>query len=472
MGKRRATVIIAIDGPAGSGKSTIAREVAKRLGLRYLDTGAMYRAVTLLALEAGFLPDRVAESGALAAVTPLRFEQRADDLTRVFVGDREVTDEIRGRQVSQNVSAVSAEPSVRAVLTQRQREDASRQDVVLEGRDMGTVVVPDADVKVFLTASIEERARRRRAQLLAQGIDQPYDQLLADIKARDAYDSGRELAPLRKAEDATEIDTTGLTIDQVIQAVCALAQRADRRCASPVAGGQVYSNIRTARRWPLSRLVRGSLDDWLYRFAYRTITPFFRLLFRMRICGLEHVPAEGAVVLACNHRSNLDPFFLGAACPREIHFMAKRELWKFKPLGWLVSGLGTFPVNRGQADRKAVKRALEVLAGGAILGLFPEGHRQREKNLGAIRPGISLFSLRDGVVTIPVILESTDRVVRKRLLRFPRVTATFGAPLELPDNNLPHSERALVTSERLVGAFQALLAASSTPANVVAGARR
>jgi cytidylate kinase len=212
-------MIVAIDGPAGSGKSTIAREVAKRLGMRYLDTGAMYRTVTLLALEAGLVPDRIPESAALAAGADLRFVDREDDLTRAFIGEREVTGDIRGRLVSQNVSAVSADPAVRTLLTARQREVAARGDVVLEGRDTGTVVFPDAEVKVFLVASIEERARRRREQLLAQGVDQPLQQLMDDIAARDAYDSGRAIAPLCKADDAVEIDTTGMTVDEVIQAV-------------------------------------------------------------------------------------------------------------------------------------------------------------------------------------------------------------------------------------------------------------
>ena len=448
-------MIIAIDGPAGSGKSTIAREVARRLGMRYLDTGAMYRTVTLLALEAGLLPDQVGESGLLAAGARVRLEERVDDLTRVFVGDREVTEEIRGRLVSQSVSAVSAEPSVRTVLTQRQREEASRGDVVLEGRDMGTVVVPDAEVKVFLTASIEERARRRHVQLLEQGMDQPYEQLVADISARDAYDSGRKLAPLRKADDATEIDTTDMTIEQVIEAVCAL----------------VPSDIGATGSWPLGRLTHDPLDDRLYRIAHGIVSPTFRLFFRMRVEGLEHVPLKGPVVVACNHRSNVDPFFLGAVFPREIHFMAKREIWKFKPLGWLVDQLGTFPVNRGQADRKAVQRALEVLAGESVLGLFPEGHREREREFGDIRPGVSLFSLRDGVVTVPVILLGTDRVVRHHLLRFPRVRAVFGPPLALPGDNLPRAERAAVASERLVQAFHALLDSGKMPRDEVTGER-
>jgi cytidylate kinase len=217
-------MIIAIDGPAGSGKSTISREVAACLGMRYLDTGAMYRTVTLLALEAGLVPDRIPEAAALAAGADLRFVERTDDLTRAFIGEREVTDEIRGRLVSQNVSAVSADPAVRALMTARQRRLAAEGDVVLEGRDTGTVVFPDADVKVFLVASIEERARRRREQLLAQGMDHSLEELAIDIAARDAYDSGRAIAPLRKADDAVEIDTTGMTIQEVIEAVCRLVE--------------------------------------------------------------------------------------------------------------------------------------------------------------------------------------------------------------------------------------------------------
>jgi cytidylate kinase len=429
-------MIITIDGPAGSGKSTISREVAKRLGMRYLDSGAMYRAITLLALETGLVPDRLAEAGKLAEHVSLRLEERPDDLTRVFLDGREVTDEIRGTLVSKNVSAVSAEREVRRVLTARQRVEAAKDNVVLEGRDMGTVVCPDADLKIYLTASLEERARRRQLQLEQQGVAVPVAQLAEDIAARDTYDSGRELAPLRKAADAVEIDTSGLSIEEVIQKVCGLAH------PPRGVGGMVLS----------------PLDTRPYRLAYGFLPAIFKVIFRMDISGADRFPKRGGVVLASNHLSNVDPFFLGCSCPRQIHFMAKAELWKSKVLGKLITAYGAFPINRGQADRHAVRAALNILEKGAVVGIFPEGHRQHDGQLGEINPGVTLFSLRGGVTTIPVMLSGTERVVRKGLLRFPRVRVFYGDPLPIPGPEIPHSERAQVTADRLRQAYEDLAA--------------
>jgi len=440
-------MIITIDGPAGSGKSTVAREVAKRLGMRYLDTGALYRTVTLLALEAGLVPDRIPEAATLAAAADIRLEEREHDLSRVFIGEREVSEEIRGPLVSQHVSVVSADPGVRSVLTERQRREASRGDLVLEGRDAGTVVVPDADLKVFLTASIEERARRRQLQLRAQGLELPLDRLVEDIARRDTYDSSRAVAPLRKADDAVEIDTTGMTISEVVQAVCRLAE--ERRA--------VPKSAASPGKWPLSRLVRSPCDTFLWRFAYSFLPPLWRLVFRMKIKGREHFPLSGPVLLASNHRSNLDPFFLGVASPRQIHFMAKAELWKIGLLGRAIEALGAFPVNRGEADRSAVRRALELLDAGAVVGLFPEGHRQRDGGLGTINPGVSLFALREGVTTIPVVIQGSERIMRGKRVRLPRVSVTFGAALDLPRTDLPRAERAQVVAQSLTEAYLTLL---------------
>lgn len=440
-------MIIAIDGPAGSGKSTIAREVAKRLKMRYLDTGAMYRAITLLALEAGLVPERIGEAGALAASTDLRMEGRADDLTRVFVGGREITEEIRGPLVSKNVSAVSADPGVRKVLTAMQRLEAAAGNVLLEGRDMGTVVVPRADLKVFLTAGLEERARRRQLQLEAKGVKQSLAELEATIATRDALDSRREVAPLRKADDAVEVDTTGLSISEVIAAVCGLAE--DKRKEALVA--------QPLTRWPISRMIKGPLDTLFYRTTHVVLGPLWRCMYRMKVRGVEHFPLTGPVLVVCNHRAMTDPFFLGINVPRQIHYMAKYELWKFKPLGWAMEGFGTFPVVRGEPDRSAVKRAVEILAEGGVLGLFPEGGVRSGSQLAPIRSGVSLFSMREGVITVPAALRGTDRAFRHGIPRLPHVELVFGPHIELPDARLPRSERGRIITERVTEAVNALL---------------
>ena len=204
--------IVAIDGPAGAGKSTIASGVALRLGIARVDTGAIYRAVTLIALERGVDGDEA--TSALLEQIDLRFEE-----ARVFIGDREVTREIRTPEVTREVSRVAAYPSVRAGLLALQRRlgRAHPKGSVLEGRDIGTVVFPDAEVKVFLTASPEERARRRALEIGA-----PYEQVLDEIRVRDQKDSQRAVAPLKAAEDAITVDSTGKTIDQVCDEIAAL----------------------------------------------------------------------------------------------------------------------------------------------------------------------------------------------------------------------------------------------------------
>lgn len=211
-----------------------------------------------------------------------------------------------------------------------------------------------------------------------------------------------------------------------------------------------------APRWPVSRLVRSPLDTFLWRFAYSLIAAAWKALFRVKVEGREHVPLRGPVLLASNHLSNLDPFFLGVCTPRQIHFMAKAELWKVGLLGRVIDALGGFPVNRGEADRQAVRRALDILDQGAVLGLFPEGHRQRGGGFGQINPGVSLFSLRDGVVTIPVVLEGTDRVMSGGRPHLPRVRVTFGPPLEIPPQDLTRAERSQVAGRRMTEAFRSL----------------
>ena len=220
-------MIVAIDGPSGAGKSTVAKAVAKELGFSCLDTGAMYRAIAWQALQNGVSLDDEAALGEIARTYEIAFGHVEGDPVpkRVFIGDAEVTDAIRTAEIDRAVSPTSAAPSVRAALLDQQRRIGTAGDYVVEGRDIGTVVFPDAAVKVFLTASDEERAHRRVRQNVDRGIGSiDYEEVLADLRRRDAADSSRATAPLRAAEDAVQIDSTSHYIEEVIDQICTLAR--------------------------------------------------------------------------------------------------------------------------------------------------------------------------------------------------------------------------------------------------------
>ncbi|MGP6157325.1 MAG: (d)CMP kinase [Vulcanimicrobiaceae bacterium] len=218
---------VAIDGPAGSGKTTVARALARRLGILYLDTGAMYRAVALEALRAGADPGDEAALIDLATRRPVRAipDSDASQGFRIFAGDEELGDELYGNEVSRNVSAVAAHPRVRELLVERQRAIAQEGPVVMAGRDIGTVVLPGAPVKVYLTASLDARVQRRNAELAERGTRVDPDELRRQMKERDRLDAGRAVAPLRPAPDAVEIDASELSVEQVVDAIARLFER-------------------------------------------------------------------------------------------------------------------------------------------------------------------------------------------------------------------------------------------------------
>ncbi|OBH04183.1 cytidylate kinase [Mycobacterium sp. E2699] len=217
-------VVVAIDGPAGTGKSSVSKGLARALGARYLDTGAMYRIVTLAVLRAGVDPADAEAVGSLAAQVQLSVSYDPD-AERCYLAGEDVSVEIRGDEVTRAVSAVSAVPAVRARLVALQRAMAQGPgSVVVEGRDIGTVVLPDAPVKIFLTASAETRAKRRDDQNVASGLPGDYEAVLADVRRRDHLDSTRAVSPLRAAPDAVVVDTSDMTEAQVIAHLLALVR--------------------------------------------------------------------------------------------------------------------------------------------------------------------------------------------------------------------------------------------------------
>lgn len=220
---------IAIDGPAGAGKSTISKAAAKKLDFIYIDTGAMYRAVGLAAIRAGVdTTDHDGVKSILGGVD-VSISHAEDGLQQIFLNGENVSEEIRLPEVSVAASNVAVIPEVRLKLVELQRELANKASVIMDGRDIGTYVLPDAEVKIFLTASVDERARRRCKELLEKGVETDIEAVKADMEYRDKNDSSRDFAPLRPAEDSVLLDNTDMTIEQAVDRICELAKAIEEK---------------------------------------------------------------------------------------------------------------------------------------------------------------------------------------------------------------------------------------------------
>lgn len=212
-------ISIAIDGPSGAGKSTLARMAADQLGFHYVDTGAIYRTVALKVQRSGVDPQQAEAVAALLPGLDLRMEYDGDGVQRMYLDGQDVSQDIRRNEISRITSLISAIPQVRAFLLDFQRSQARMYDVVMDGRDIGSVVLPQADVKIFLTAAPEARAQRRLAELLQRGEQAEYEKVLSDIIRRDEHDTQRKEAPLRQCEDARLLDTSQLNLEESLQAL-------------------------------------------------------------------------------------------------------------------------------------------------------------------------------------------------------------------------------------------------------------
>ena len=221
-------MVIAIDGPAASGKSTTSKLVAQRLGYLYVDTGAMYRAMTLKVLESNTNLEDKQAIARLARSTEICLQPHNSEL-RVFVDKRDVTEAIRSQEVTKAVSAVSMVKDVREFMVRQQRRMSERGGVIVEGRDIGTVVLPDADLKIFMVADVRQRAQRRQEELRQQGIEVPLDDLIEEIRERDRKDSDRDISPLRKSADAIELDTSHLTIEEQVDFITRKVEEIQRK---------------------------------------------------------------------------------------------------------------------------------------------------------------------------------------------------------------------------------------------------
>lgn len=405
-------MIIAIDGPAGTGKSTVAKGVAKRLGFTFFDTGAMYRSFAWLVLEDGIDPQ---DTQSVCSVIPkFQYEIKSDEKgeRHYWVNGTEVTHLIRTPKISTVSSQVAVYPEVRRAMVEIQRKFGHAVDAVFEGRDMGTVVFPDADLKIFLTAKPEVRAHRRFHDLHGKI---PFEQILKETIERDANDMNRAISPLKQASDAVAIDTSELTADQTIEKVIELL--------------------------PLPKM---KFSYWLVIHLARI---YFKAFFRLKVYGLEHFK-PGAALIAANHVSYFDPPVLSAACPQEVHFLARASLFDVPLLGRLIKILNTHPVARGASDAQTFRTMLELLSQGKKWIVFPEGERSFDGKLLPIERGTAFLAQKARCRIIPAYISGAHEAW-PRGKKFPKffgkITVTFGVPIEWKE--FEHMDRKAVQEE-------------------------
>ena len=441
-----AELVITIDGPAASGKSTVARLLADRLGVTFLDTGAMYRAVTLAGVR-----DRVdlTDEGRLLEVLGRhRFDfEIAGGKMVVRVDGEDVTGAIRDNDLTGKVRHVASAPLVRQGLVEMQRDFAAKhRRIVTEGRDQGTVAFPDADVKFYLTADATERARRRKAELDAKGENADLKQIRRSIEARDKSDEDRAVGPLKPAADAIVLDTTGLSIQEVADRAYQRVEEGippahqkmwrpgPQRVASPGDTGWPRPGGGGKRRLKAAWYRTAQIGCWL----------ICAITFRIRVYGRENVPEEGAFILASNHQSFLDPVFCGVSLRRHLAFVARDSLFRFKPFAWLIGSLNAIPIGRGKPDVSAMKAIITRLREGEGVCLFPEATRTYDGRIVPFKPGFGLLCRRAKAAVVPVLIDGAFECWprHRRIFSPGPVTVCFGEAI-------PPEQTRTMTNEQL-----------------------
>jgi CMP/dCMP kinase len=415
--------VVAIDGPAGAGKSTTARGVAERLGLVHVDSGAMYRAVAWYAQQRDVPLDD--ETALLGLLSKARIEAGPDGLR---IDGQLVEPHIRSAAAGEAASRVAVHPKVRRRLVKHQRSLAVPPGIVMEGRDIGTVVLPKADLKIFLTASPEARARRRVEQLAAAGETADPGVIEAAIRERDRRDSERAASPLLPAPNAYPLDTTHLTLEEQVD---------------------------LASRWAELARQGGPKSTLYYWFGSGFVANFARLFLHIQVVGRERIPLKGPLIVACNHISFWDPPLVGSLFPRVLAFLAKEELFQNKVFGALIAGYNSIPIPRGPRARSALRGAEGVLdRGGAVL-IFPEGTRSKTGSFLPPRAGISHLAAVTRAPVLPARIKGS-RQIRRSMLRQVEIRITFGSMMMPPTGPPGRREDGHAYARRVMDAIAAL----------------
>jgi cytidylate kinase len=384
---------IAIDGPGGAGKSSVAKAVASELQIIYVDTGALYRTIGMFMLESGV--DLKSTDDVISKLDKFSLELKFTDGKQVILlNGIDVGDSIRTPEVSMAASYVSAIPEVRQFLLDMQRNIAKTNSVIMDGRDIGTVILPDAEVKIFLTASPEARAKRRYDELISRGADVTYEQVYNEMVERDSNDTNRTVAPCKPADDAIILDNSEFDPYETAREVVRIIKEKQK-------------NNKTAEDITSAEHVNNNCKSNFYMKAHKILAPFFRCVMRLNPIGLENIPKDGGIIFCANHIGALDVIAIAACTQRQISFVAKKELFSIPLLGKLISALGAIKIDRGGNDISAIKASINAANCGGAVAIFPQGHRYPGINPATTpkRNGAALIAYRSGCDVIPVCIQ-------------------------------------------------------------------
>lgn len=425
---------IALDGPSGAGKSTIAKAAAAKLHYVYVDTGAMYRSIACYMVTNGV--DTADKETMISKLTDIDIKlEYKDGAQHVILNGEDVSDKIRTPEISMAASAVSAVPEVRTFLLDLQKNMAKENDIIMDGRDIGTVILPNADVKIYLTASAEARADRRFKELQEKGDSSTYEQVLEDIKQRDYNDMHRDVAPLKKADDAIEVDTTELDLESSINAVCKVIEdklnEKKKSVSAENADGSIERKARTQRTImevrPITKEKKKNPIHLFFYWLLRWIAlGVYHIMYKISFEGLENIPKDGGNIFASNHRSYQDPVFMALHTRVPLSYMAKEELFQGNKLfKWLITAFGAFPVARGKGDTAVIEKAIEKLEDGRNFAIFPEGTRSKDGKVGKGKTGVALIAAVAQTKVVPVGINFEGEKLKFRK----KVVVRFGKPI-------------------------------------------
>lgn len=444
--------IVAIDGPSGAGKGTITSKIAEKFNLTYIDTGATYRCVTLELLQKNIqlndiegikkvlneikiefenIPLKVAKKIEKnnKSISKVKLNQKdvnnnenpslsrnintnnnTFSRNRVYLNGKDVTERIRQKDVNENVSKVSHILEVRMAMVNLQRIMAEGKDAILEGRDIATNVFPNANVKIYLDASVEERVRRRIAQNKEKHIEMSEEEVKKNIETRDYNDKTSKIGPLVRADDAIYIDSSDLTINQVVNKISKIV-----KTEYDIFNTEKNAYIMT-KETPIKKIRRSFLKH-LWGFLYR-------IVYRVKINKEYKYNDNEAYVICANHLSTMDALGILVTNKRKIQFVAKMELFHNKILFNWAHVFDIIPVRRNSADINSVKLCLKALKNNAIVGIFPEGMRHGLEKNATIKNGAALLAYKANVKVIPVGIKSSFKP-------FTKVEYNYGKPIDV-----------------------------------------